>query len=1249
MTIESESPPIPQNEFFPTTDSTGKVVLFHVYVDTYLLITEGAQKEGVVVTESTEDIDFIKIVTKKFKRNFVSLLRSITNTRGANLSNDMLLHLFDEDGKLYDASNYKKSIYALLLDKDTKVSNFYETGSSSDFLPKDSIIECNTAYFTFKMRFKYKLLDFVVQFELGHNLYQDNNEYDHDDLQIFKDVQICGNLEINNNLAVLCEANFCKTVKIGTTNSASALKVYGNVDIGDVCSTHDVKIYGKDNTYSLWDNNNGTLSLQGKLVVGTDESGYVPNYDVIFYGTDNHKLTWKSASNELEILGSLEVNEISSFNDDVTIGTPLNGADFTVYGSSSNNCIYWDKTLDKLTIKGAMHVGEIGTGHTVQFNGSNNKYMKWDESANKLTVHGSIIGGSECNGEKFKVWGNIADHSIEWDNSINKLIISGKLDVGTVDISQMVTLYGKIDGVNKNVVWDGTTGQLLNEGTTLFQGVSEFTNNVTIGSQGCNNQLLVHGSGVTNSLSWVDNALTITGFLTVSEKTTLNGELETTNDVLFKSSLEGKSVNWDSSCYKLKVTGTTELCGTVNINSVNDSETTINSQLTVNEETQLNHNLLIGVDGCGHGVKIYGNTTNKYVEWIPLENTLKINGITTINDNLNTTSDVNINGNDNSHNIQWDASTNKCTVNGELILNDTVTVNSLLKVDTTGTVNLIGNNSKSVLWENDKLVVNSDLDVNNNNLNVVDSNLSAVSCSNNNYMKWVTDTSEFKVKGASTIDGSLILPTDNAAIYIEWDGTSKLLSKAEVEVNSNNLSVIDGDFTINNTVSSNNIVWNNATSSLTVSSDVQFNFNNALSDNYYVKCDFANKNLIVNVPTNINQNVVIGSGVNNVSWDNTTSVLTSTANIVTNNDLTINGCDTCVNKSVVWDCSDGTLTANGIVKLISDTTTKYVEWNNTDTLLVSSNLNIKQGDINIFDTADTSRIYWDASDNTLTTTGSEVILQHDNTDKKVHWNPNDKLYINAPVLIDMTLTTNADIQINGCNTCTTKNIQWVCETGVLTTNASDLIVNNVSHFNNNVTTTGADVLFNGCTTNNNLLWDSSANKLSTIGADIVFNGSTANCSMEWDTDYDKLTVKGDVIMSGECSSGSSPYYTEWNQANTRLTVSGNIVKAPSSILTCGDVALDMNTANNFHITLNGNINLQNPTNATPGQEGRIVILTSGTNRLISFGSAWQFENCNTATLSDIDTTDVLVYYVLNSSFIMVRIEKNYGCPPPGSC
>ena len=65
-------------------------------------------------------------------------------------------------------------------------------------------------------------------------------------------------------------------------------------------------------------------------------------------------------------------------------------------------------------------------------------------------------------------------------------------------------------------------------------------------------------------------------------------------------------------------------------------------------------------------------------------------------------------------------------------------------------------------------------------------------------------------------------------------------------------------------------------------------------------------------------------------------------------------------------------------------------------------------------------------------------------------------------------------------------------------------------------------------------------------------------------------------MSGDCSSGSSPYYTEWNQTNTRLTVTGNVVQSPSSILICGDTTLDMNTANNFHITLNGNINLINP-------------------------------------------------------------------------
>ena len=107
-----------------------------------------------------------------------------------------------------------------------------------------------------------------------------------------------------------------------------------------------------------------------------------------------------------------------------------------------------------------------------------------------------------------------------------------------------------------------------------------------------------------------------------------------------------------------------------------------------------------------------------------------------------------------------------------------------MKIDTTGSLHLIGTDLKSVIWENNKLVVNSDLDINNNNLNVVDSDLSVVSCLNNNYIKWLTASSDFKVKGTSTIDGMLTLPTDNIEVSIIWDGAGKLLSTAEVEINS---------------------------------------------------------------------------------------------------------------------------------------------------------------------------------------------------------------------------------------------------------------------------------------------------------------------------------------------------------------------------------------------------------------------------------------------------------------------------------
>jgi len=149
---------IPTNEYFPETDDTGKVILFHIYVDTFLLTEDGGANTDVAIKYDSNDTSFIKTVTTKFRKNFISLLRSITNSNCANLSADMLAHLFDEDANLYVCEQYKKSSYALLTDSGVKVSDFYTIDSNAQTITtKVTDKTCNIAYFTFKLRFKYKL------------------------------------------------------------------------------------------------------------------------------------------------------------------------------------------------------------------------------------------------------------------------------------------------------------------------------------------------------------------------------------------------------------------------------------------------------------------------------------------------------------------------------------------------------------------------------------------------------------------------------------------------------------------------------------------------------------------------------------------------------------------------------------------------------------------------------------------------------------------------------------------------------------------------------------------------------------------------------------------------------------------------------------------------------------------------------------------------------------------------------------
>jgi len=81
------------------------------------------------------------------------------------------------------------------------------------------------------------------------------------------------------------------------------------------------------------------------------------------------------------------------------------------------------------------------------------------------------------------------------------------------------------------------------------------------------------------------------------------------------------------------------------------------------------------------------------------------------------------------------------------------------------------------------------------------------------------------------------------------------------------------------------------------------------------------------------------------------------------------------------------------------------------------------------------------------------------------------------------------------------------------------------------------------------------------------------------------------------------------------------------------VTLDMNTANYFSLTANGNITIANPTNLTAGQAGAIIVTANGS-YTTSFGSQWRFATGTAPTLSTVaGKVDRLDYVVQSSNTI----------------
>ena len=113
--------------------------------------------------------------------------------------------------------------------------------------------------------------------------------------------------------------------------------------------------------------------------------------------------------------------------------------------------------------------------------------------------------------------------------------------------------------------------------------------------------------------------------------------------------------------------------------------------------------------------------------------------------------------------------------------------------------------------------------------------------------------------------------------------------------------------------------------------------------------------------------------------------------------------------------------------------------------------------------------------------------------------------------------------------------------------------------------------------------------------------------------------------------------------NGRVTTKGTIGEV-SAISYASTITLDFRTANNFSMTLTGNVTLANPSNISAGQSGVLFITQDGTGgRTAAFGTYWDFSDGTAPTLSTgANAVDMIAWIARSSTKISAQFVGNFS-------
>lgn len=177
-----------------------------------------------------------------------------------------------------------------------------------------------------------------------------------------------------------------------------------------------------------------------------------------------------------------------------------------------------------------------------------------------------------------------------------------------------------------------------------------------------------------------------------------------------------------------------------------------------------------------------------------------------------------------------------------------------------------------------------------------------------------------------------------------------------------------------------------------------------------------------------------------------------------------------------------------------------------------------------------------------------------------------------------------------------------------------------------------------------IILKSSANPAPTVEGDI-----------QWDTDDNRIAIGngGGTSTFSNDAFNAATYYGSANVATTAQFMSGTAASkvvgltqmwaaGTEIVLTdAATIAVDLSLMINANVTLAGNRTLGNPSNAKPGQSGRIRIVQDATgSRTLAYSANWKFVGGVVPVLTTTaNATDVLYYDVITASLIVGSLAK----------